>query len=111
MTLPVALTNSSTIMPPMRSQQHAWRGVSTILATGALPPCTPKIIQGSVSVLSLCATESPVETPFTASWQPKLAWSPVHVEDARQLVLSSRLPPAEATEYAWISRRLITAAV
>ena len=94
-------------MPPMRSQQQDWRGVSTMEATGALPPCTPNMIHGSVSPESLCATESPVVTPLTASWQPKLAVLPVHVVLAKQLVLRSRLPPAEATEYAAISSKLM----
>jgi hypothetical protein len=70
MTPPVADAMSSTRTPPMRAQQHCWRGVNTIRATGALPPCTPNSIHGSVSEPPLCATASPLATPLTASWQP-----------------------------------------
>jgi hypothetical protein len=67
---PVEEEMRSTRMPPARSQQQAWRGVMEIEATGADPPCTPKITQGSVSPTPVCCRTSPVFTPFTARAQP-----------------------------------------
>ena len=52
MTAPVALLINSTSMPPALAQQQSCRGVITICATGAEPPCTPTKSHGSVSPLA-----------------------------------------------------------